>query len=96
MTTMSEALRQIMTRHHVPEPAASAVIDSVLAREDSIADILRLAGTQFGLYPEIVAKVLMDAGLGTPPTDEVRAMLNRQFADRLAWMREQFNNPPTD
>lgn len=52
---------------------------ALVRREDQIADLLRMAGQQFGLFPQIVAEVLAEAGLGTPPTPEVRTMVHQQF-----------------
>jgi hypothetical protein len=57
----------------------AALESALLAREDAIADVLRLAGIQFGLYPQIVAKVLADAGLGTVPDPEVKTMIDQQY-----------------
>jgi len=80
-------LREILERHS----AGEALLRDLLEREDTIADFLRLAGVQFGTFPELVAKVLMDAGLGTPPTPELREHINQQFAARLMWLSEQFD-----
>jgi hypothetical protein len=57
----------------------------LLAREDNMADHLRLAGAQFGLFPELVAAVIADLGLGTLPTDEERIIIRNNF---IAKMRE--------
>lgn len=58
--------------------------DLLLVREDGIADHFRLAAQQFGMYPEIVAAVITDAGLGTPRTDEERLLIRNNF---IALMR---------
>jgi hypothetical protein len=65
------------------------LIECLIAREDRIADALRIAGTQLGTYPELVAKVLADVGLGTPVSAEVKAMLDMQFIARINWLNEQ-------
>ena len=62
---------------------------ALLVREENMADLIRLAGTQFGLFPEIVAKVLNDVGLGPAPSAEEVEMVNQAFAQRMEWWREQ-------
>lgn len=64
--------------------------ERLLAREDNMADVLRLAGAQFLMFPEIVAEVLAEVGLGTPIDDDQRMFIRRQFAARMEWWREQF------
>lgn len=70
----------------------SALIRALQEREDAMADNIRLAGVQFGAYPELTAKVLMDIGLGTPPSPEAQEHINTQFAGRLEWLQQQFGN----
>lgn len=60
-------------------------------REEAIVGLLHLAAAQFGMYPQIVAKILMDVGLGSPPEDAVRTMINNQFAALMEEIRRQFN-----
>lgn len=61
-------------------PDAMAELKSVLlAREDAIVGLLHLAGMQFGLFPQIVAEVLAQVGLGTPKGEEERAMIRASF-----------------
>jgi hypothetical protein len=69
-----------------------ALIAALIEREDQIADHLRVAGAQLGTFPEFVAKVLADTGLGTPVDAETKMLLNRQFTERLAWLQEQFRD----
>ena len=51
-----------------------------------------MAGAQFGVYPEIVAKVLMDLELGTPPTPEVARMIQQQFIDLMERLQQQYRD----
>jgi len=86
--------------HWTNEHAADlAVLKSVLvAREDMIVDALNMAGAQFGLFPQIVALVLADVGLGTPVTTEQHEFLRRQFSTLMQQLHEQYGidpgNPP--
>jgi hypothetical protein len=55
------------------------LIKELTAREDFMADQLRAAGAQFGLYPEIVAEVLATVGIGTQPSPEERQIIRQNF-----------------
>lgn len=94
MSTLAETVTEAATRcRNVDVQDAATIIAACTAREDEIADQLRMAGTQFGLFPEIVAEVLADIGLGTPPTPEARAMIHANYhalMERLA--SEQTDN----
>jgi hypothetical protein len=87
-------VKGVVDRHRniIGDQIADELIRDLIHREDMIADMLRTAGTQLGAFPEFVAKVLADAGLGEPVTPEHHEYLNRQFALRLAWLQEQFRN----
>lgn len=69
----------------------SAMIRALQDREDNMADLLRLAGVQFGLFPEIVAKVLTDIGLGTPLSPEAREHINQQFVALMERLHNENN-----
>lgn len=56
-------------------------------REDLICDGLRAAGMQFGLFPAIVAEVLMEVELGTPPSAEQRTLIHNQFHLQMEELR---------
>ena len=68
---------------------------ALVNREDQMRDVLHLAGQQFGLYPQIVAEVLAEVGLGTPPSETERAMIRRNFDDLMeAFRRAQAGEGP--
>lgn len=97
-STPDEPMIEVPLLHAVLEPyrdtarmtggAASVNWDALEAaliqREDLIGDFLRMAGQRFGLFPQIVAEVLAETGLGTTPTPEVREMIHRQFHELMA------------
>jgi hypothetical protein len=60
----------------------------LVAREDNMADHLRLAGAQFGMFPEIVAAVIADLGLGTPLADEQKAVIRQNFINKMRELTE--------
>jgi hypothetical protein len=76
-------------RERIGDEAADEVIRLLVQREDMMADNLRLAATQLGTFPELVAKVLADVGLGTPVDDTTKTMLDQQFVARIAWLQQQ-------
>ena len=69
------------------------MVESLEAREDAICDFLRLAGIQLGMYPQLVTKVLMDAGLGSPVTDVQREYINAQFEATIQEIIEMLDQP---
>lgn len=58
------------------------------AREDSMADTLRLAGAQFGLIPELVAEVVAELGMGTEPTAEERQIIRNNFIQKMQELQQ--------
>lgn len=87
-------VREVVDRHRnlIGDTVAEQLITDLLAREDAVADMLRMAGSQLGTFPEFVAKVLADVGLGTPIDAEQHQYLNSQFAARLEWLQQQFRD----
>lgn len=62
---------------------------ALIAREDTMADMLRMAGMQFGLYPQIVAEVFAEVGVGTPVTAEQRVLIRQQFQTLMIELQRQ-------
>lgn len=60
----------------------------LVAREDNMADHLRLAGAQFGMIPELVAAVVADLGLGTIPSEEEKAIIRQNFVNKMRELTE--------
>lgn len=65
-----------------------ALVGALQEREDNIKQRLNIAGTQFGLMPFIVAAVLVDVGLGTPPSDEERALIQQNYVNGMRALQE--------
>lgn len=59
------------------------LLAALVEREDAMKDQLFLAGAQFGLFAPIVAEVVATIGLGTPPSDEERAMIHATYVDLM-------------
>lgn len=94
MTEAPRTVKDVVDKHRtlIGDQVADELIRDLIHREDLIADMLRTAGAQLGTFPEFVAKVLADVGLGEPVTPEHHQYLNQQFAARLAWLQDQFRN----
>lgn len=76
MYTLSHVLSHFP---EVPEETRSRMYAQLVNREDAMVGILHMAGVQFGLFPQIVAEVLAEVGLGTPRSDEEREMIRLSF-----------------
>lgn len=76
--TLDSVLDRFVDSAFTPEDR-EAIQAALVEREDAAADFLRMAGRQFGLFPQIVAEVLTEAGLGTTPPPELRDLIHRQF-----------------
>lgn len=93
-----------MTTLYIPTLAAvvhehygsgeEALLAALTAREDVVADALRLMATQFGLYPEIVAEVVTNAiRLGTPVPEETHQHIRNQFVALMQRLQEEAEGP---
>lgn len=88
MTTIREVLEATMRGTH--PVVIGRVEEALLAREDNIADTLRMTGVEsFGLEPAIIAEVLTEVGLGTPPSTEARAEIHNQFHATIERLRRE-------
>lgn len=67
----------------------ASVTRLLLDREDSMADMFRMAGLQFGLYPQIVAEVFAEVGIGTPIDETQRSMIRQQFNALMQELQQQ-------
>jgi hypothetical protein len=65
------------------------LLNALVQREDEVCDVLRAAGLQFGLYPEIVAEVFAEVGIGSPISAEQRDLVRNQFTALMDRLREE-------
>lgn len=88
------SIDEILDQFEELEPPTKAGLRAhLITREDQMAGIFFLAAQQFGMFPQIVAEVIAEAGLGTPPSEEEREIIRRNFTNLMeqiqqAW-REQ-------
>jgi len=73
------SISDVLGRIQMPEELRLRVLRDLLDREDQIRVALGIAGMQFGLFPQIVAEVLAEVGLGTPRSEAERTMIRQQF-----------------
>lgn len=72
------------------EHQRAALTGALIERENQMADMFRLAGMQFGLFPQIVAEVFAEVGIGSPVDDTQRAMIRDQFVALMSQLEQQF------
>ena len=60
-----------------------ALTNALIAREEAMAGMLRMAGMQFGMYPQIVAEILAEVQMGEPISGDQREMVRVQFNDLM-------------
>ena len=84
------SLRTILTMRLGTSMQVEALLAELLDREDQIADLLRLAGQQFGAEPAFVAEVLAVAGLGTPLSADERLVVHEQFHATMERLRREY------
>ena len=74
------SIADVVNRYDVPFETRTQMILALTEREAAMADFLRQAGMQFGLFPQIVAEVLAECELGGRVEAEQRALIRQQFA----------------
>jgi len=85
------SITEVVTRHYddPASPPPEALIKALTDREDALADVMRVAGQNFGLYPQIVAEVLADLEFGHPLPQAEREMIHHQFDLLMDELRRQ-------
>lgn len=89
-------IEEILDRYTLDEQVKTSLLEALTERENGIGDILRLAGAQFGMYPEIVAEILAEAGLGSPSPEAERAMIRSQFIALMERLRTEYEQQHPD
>lgn len=85
-----DQIADIVRRHVGEGEQAERLMLDLYRREDEVADTIREAGMLFGLHAPIVAEVLTNAvRLGTPVSEEARALVRQQFIEHINHLREQ-------
>lgn len=65
------------------------LVDALIQRENTMADMFRMAGMQFGLYPQIVAEVFAEVGIGTPVDESARTFIRQQYVALMEELQRQ-------
>lgn len=68
--TIEQIVDHCLTEH--ADDVRTALVGELTGRDEALADVLRLAANQFGLYPEIVEEMFCQTGLGGPYDSEQR------------------------
>lgn len=95
MTTMLPSIQSVLdSRSDLTDEQKSTIHSALIEREDQMADLLRTGAVQFGLYPQIVAAVLTDIGVGTEPSDEEKALIRANYVTLMQQLQAQQQQPP--
>lgn len=81
-----------IVHHHIDEHDGAppeVLIQALVQREEAMADMLRMAGVQFGLYPQIVAEVLAQVEMGVPIEVQQREFIRAQFVALMEELQRQ-------
>lgn len=87
--SIADVVTKVLDGHADAIDQAGLVL-ALTIREEEIADLLRLAGAQFNLFPEIIAEMFAQVGLGRPITEEQRVMIHAQFHALMARLAAEF------
>jgi hypothetical protein len=58
-------------------------------RENKMADQFRMAGMQFGMFPQIIAEVFAEVGIGSPIDETERTFIRAQFIALMEELQRQ-------
>lgn len=86
LPTIEEVVRHV---EGLSEEQVTHLTSALVAREDNMADMFRMAGLQFGLYPQIVAEVFAEVGIGTPIDETQRGMVRQGFTDLMEQLQRE-------
>lgn len=83
MNTIQECIDNSLTDEAPDEETIKHLHDTLVAREQEMAETLQLVAVRFNLMPQIVAKVICELGLGEPCAGEVKEHIDAQYAELL-------------
>lgn len=83
------SIADVLIKYQVDNSDASrlALHAELVAREAALCDMLRMAGAQFNLFPQVVAEVLAEVGLGAPMSADERELIRTQFTGLMEQLR---------
>jgi hypothetical protein len=87
MSTIAEIV-ETKTSGHMGSDDRNDLVAALVERENAALDMVRVAGMNFGLFPQIVAEVLAESGLGTPLSEDERAMIHTQYVTLIQHLQE--------
>jgi hypothetical protein len=89
MSTLSIA--DIVIRYMPDNGPRTDLINALVNREEGMAEALRMAGMQFGLYPQIVSEVLAQVEMGRPIEAVQREFIRVQYVGLMEELQRQHN-----
>lgn len=89
MSTLASINDTVRHVDGLTEEQVAHLTGALVERENVMADMLRLAGMQFGLFPQIVAEVFAEVGIGSPVDEEARRLIHEQFTALMEELQRQ-------
>lgn len=74
-----QTINEVITAWVAEGAPPEVLVSRLYAREDAMVEVMHLAGVQFGLFPQIVAEVLAEVGIGSPVSAEQRQLIRDNF-----------------
>lgn len=90
MSTILDVIDDCAVTAGMDEATKNTLVAALQEREDKIREDLHVIAMQLGTFPEFVAFAFAEVGLGTPPSEEAKEMLHRQFHERMNELQQQF------
>jgi hypothetical protein len=87
--TKVTSIDAVLNEFVLPEDVKATLRIQLYAREDNMRDVLHLAAVQFGLFPQIVAEVLAEVGLGSPMSGDERELIRTNFQNLMIQLQRQ-------
>ena len=86
VTPIAEVVRHV---DGLSEDQVTHLTSALVQREDEMADMFRMAGAQFGMFPQIIAEVFAEVGIGTPVDEQQRTLIHAQFVALMEELERQ-------
>lgn len=78
------SIAEVVARYPMPDEIRAALLASLRAREDELAEAMQLFARVYGMYPQIIAYCLLALQFGSPKSAEHRQMIFDQHQQLLA------------
>jgi hypothetical protein len=91
---MPQSIHEVVTAAYTERVTPEVLIQRLTEREEEFVGAFHMAGSQFGMFPQIIAEVFAELKFGAPITEEQRAMVHNNFVVLMNQIAEQQQQPP--